>query len=109
MKTDPALWLFRPLHHLVQNFLNGPDVIAVQLHGFGEPAKLLDQLARRAHQAAELARISHEQGRIGDSVYHRNPTRKRGLDVTAGSTGRELRTILAYASGYDGGVVRNAG
>ena len=59
--------------------------------------------------AEALTRISHERGRIGDSVFHRNPTRKRGSDVSAGSTGRELRTILAYASGYDGGVVRNAG
>ena len=63
----------------------------------------------RFHQLSFLIkshrlRLSHSHLRLT-----RNPTRKRGSDVTAGSTGRELRTILAYASGYDGGVVRNAG
>jgi hypothetical protein len=74
----------------------------------GQPYEREEWIERTAKQLG-LARISHERGRTGDSVYHRNPTRKRGSDVTAGSTGRELRTILAYASGYDGGVVRNAG
>ena len=61
----------------LRSFLNGPNVMIMQLNGFGQPAKLLDQLARCAHQAAELDKSPHDldvdphsRGRVQDAGKH---------------------------------------
>lgn len=60
MKPDLPLGLGRLGEHLLENLFNQDDLLVVPLDRFGQLRELLDQFARRGHQAAQADERPHD-------------------------------------------------
>ena len=86
VKSDAAAWFFGPLLHGFEDLNDRLNLFVVQLNGLGQSRELLDQFARRGHQAAQTHEGPHDldihphgrgrpqyAGEHGDPVFGEDP------------------------------------